>query len=50
MFFNCIKLKYLNVLNFTLKNDCITNNIFNYINHNICNFITNNNKLKDLYY
>ena len=49
IFFNCNKLKYLNVLNFSLKIDCITKNIFNYIDRNNCNLINNNNLIK-LYY
>ena len=50
MFYNCYNLKYLNLLNFSLKNDCIIKNIFYSINHNKCNFITNNNNLKNIYY
>ena len=49
MFYNCNKLKYLNLLNFSLNNDCITKNIFYSINHSKCNFITNNNNLKNLF-
>ena len=49
MFYQSNKLKYLNLLNFSLTKDCITKNIFNFINHNKCNFISNNNNLKNLF-
>ena len=49
MFNKCHNLKYLNLSNFTNKNNCITKNIFNKINHSKCKFITNNKTLKQLY-
>ena len=47
MFNNCIKLKYLNINNFSLKNNCETKNIFNNI-PNECNIKVNDKILKDL--
>ena len=50
MFFNSHKLKYLNLLNFSLNNECLTTNIFMYIKNNECQFLTQNLILKNLFY
>ena len=49
MFCGCDNLKYLNLFNFKLKNNCNTENIFKFHSKNKCKFITNNNILKNLY-
>jgi len=49
MFFNCDKLKYLNLLRFSLDGRCDTKKMFNFGSKDNCEFITNNNALKQLY-
>ena len=50
MFCQCNNLKSLNLLNFKLKNNCNTQNMFTFNSKNECEFTTNNNNLKKLYY
>ena len=45
MFSNCNKLEYLNILNFSIQNDCKTENIINKIN-NRCNLVNNITNIK----
>ena len=47
MFNKCNKLKYLNLLNFTIN--CDTKLMFNFENKKNCQFITNNKDLLKLY-
>ena len=47
MFNKCKKLKYLNLLNFTIN--CETKLMFNFENKKNCQFITNNKDLLKLY-
>ena len=58
MFYGCNNLKCLNLLNFKLKDNCYTENIFEFKKGfsgspqsflNKCKFITNNDILKNLY-
>ena len=49
MFFNCNKLKYLNLLRFSLDGCCDTKKMLNFSSKDNCEFITNNNALKQLY-
>ena len=46
MFYNCYKLQYLNILNFSIKKDCKTENIINKINSK-CKLITNITNLQN---
>ena len=48
MFYNCKNLRFLNLSNFSLKEECITERMFLFFSRN-CEFITNNEKLRDLY-
>ena len=48
MFNKCNNLKYLNLLNFTIN--CSTDNMLTFEGKNNCEFISNNQKLKELYY
>ena len=47
MFYDCNKLKYLNLLNFSIN--CETKNMLRFESKNNCKFITNNKDLKKLY-
>ena len=47
MFNKCNKLKYLNLLNFSIN--CETKKMLNFQQKNKCEFITNNKKLLKLY-
>ena len=47
MFNSCNKLKYLNLLNFTIN--CDTKNMLNFKNKKNCRFITNNRDILKLY-
>ena len=47
MFYECNKLKYLNLLNFSIN--CETENMLRFNSKNICKFITNNKYLNKLY-
>ncbi len=49
LFYECNKLKYLiNLENFELNNECITENIFNFTANNL-KFIAKDNKLKKIF-
>ena len=50
MFNQCNNLKYLNLLNFTINYNCITDSMLTFEGKNKCEFISNNQKLKELYY
>ena len=50
MFYNCQKLEYLNIINFTIKKkECSLARVFDYIKKNKCKFIANDKILKNLY-